>query len=266
VAGIYYLYCLVPAAADPPAAFTGIDGRAPVLVEKFPETAAVCCETARDEFFGADAEKNLQDLAWVGPRALRHEEVILACCRRGPVLPVRFGTVFSGREQMRNTLERHQQKIAEFFRRIAGKEEWTVKGLVNRPAARSYFMTQKIAAGSEDLQDLSPGKRYFAAQRLKMAADKELQSWLREGAAAAVHRLRNVAVDFSPRRLLGREVAGGEEEMFFNGAFLIDKNYLGRMEETVQALNEEGQNRGVHYELSGPWPPYSFTPSLEEAS
>jgi len=262
---VYYLFCLTPAdAAAPAVERAGIDGRSPVFIERFHEVAAVLCETALEEFVGADAEKRLQDLSWVGPRAYRHEEIILTFSRQGPVLPVRFGTVFSSREHMMATLGTHLEKIAEFLRYIADKEEWTLKGLMNRPAVRTYVMTQRLAQAADDLTALSPGKRYFAEQRLKLAVDKDLQLWLREGTREAIKRLSAISMGFSQRRLIARDVTGSEEEMFFNGAFLVPKVSLDRLEGAVLELNAEGQDRGLRYDLTGPWPPYSFAPALDE--
>ena len=263
---VYYLFCLIPADAAPLAAGAGIDASSSVFVERLQAAAAVLCETPLEEFVGADAEKRLQDLSWIGPRAIRHEEIIMAFSRQGPVLPVRFGTVFSSREHMMATLEKHLKKITEFLRYIADKEEWTLKGLMNRQAARTCFMTQRLAEQADDLTLLSPGKRYFAEQRLKLAVDKDLQFRLRAGTEEVIKRLNAIALDFSPRRLLSRDLTEKDEEMFFNGAFLIPKVSPDRLKETVFELNTEGKGRGLRYDLSGPWPPYSFAPALGEAA
>ena len=57
----------------------------------------------REEFAGPEAELNLQQLSWVGPRALRHEAVIEEVMASSPVLPARFGTLFSSAEAWPNS-------------------------------------------------------------------------------------------------------------------------------------------------------------------
>src|SRR3972149_2290049 len=92
---VYYLFCLIAADRLPPLEGRGIDGEQPLFIERGPYVAAVLCGVPLEMFSGPDAEERLKDLAWIGPRACRHEEVILAARRHVPVLPVRFGTVFS---------------------------------------------------------------------------------------------------------------------------------------------------------------------------
>ena len=57
----------------------------------------------------------MEDLAWVAPRALRHEEVILTVMEQGPVLPVRFGTVFSSLDSGGGTTEAAPGRLDEVF-------------------------------------------------------------------------------------------------------------------------------------------------------
>lgn len=56
--------------------------------------AAVVSHVAQAEFCGPAGEANLQDLAWLAPRACRHQAVLEQAMRQGPVWPARFGTLF----------------------------------------------------------------------------------------------------------------------------------------------------------------------------
>ncbi len=124
-----YLFCLTPENTLPEVVGTGIDGEHPLLVEAIGNVAAVFSEVNLEDFTGPGAQARMEDLSWIGPRALRHEEVIMAVMEQAPVLPVRFGTVFSSLEAMKETLRRHQDTLSKFFRDTAGKKEWTLKGL-----------------------------------------------------------------------------------------------------------------------------------------
>ena len=87
-----YLFCLTPASPLPEIAGNGIDGEHPVFIEVVGEVAALLAEVGLDEFSGAESKEKMTDLAWVAPRALRHEEVVMTAMESGAVLPVRFGT------------------------------------------------------------------------------------------------------------------------------------------------------------------------------
>jgi len=263
---VYYLFCLISADRIPPLEGRGIDGEHPLFIESVQEIAAVLCQVPLDMFSGPDAEARCKDLAWIGPRACRHEEVIVAARRHVPVLPVRFGTVFSTLDLLAAALERHGERIAGFLKQVAGSDEWTVKGLLDRRKAREAITKDRLIEEAAALADLSPGKKYFMEQRLKSAAEKDLRLRLRDLTKDVVKSLSTVTVDYSQRRLLSPEMTGGEEEMFFNGAFLVPRPSLEELYAVIAKLNGRYEPQGQRFDLSGPWPPYSFAPALDEVA
>jgi len=111
-----YLFCLTPAEPLPKIAGTGIDGEHPLFVEVIGEVAAVLAEVHLEDFTGPESQAKMEDLAWVAPLALRHEEVVLSAMEQSPVLPVRFGTVFSSIEAAAEPLRQRQDVLMKFFR------------------------------------------------------------------------------------------------------------------------------------------------------
>ena len=110
-----YLFCLTPAVPRPEFAGTGIDGEHPLFVEVIGDVAAVLAEVNIEDFVGPESQEKMEDLKWVAPRALRHEEVVLSAMEQGPVLPVRFGTVFSSIEAAAEPLQQRQDVLIKFF-------------------------------------------------------------------------------------------------------------------------------------------------------
>jgi hypothetical protein len=261
---VYYLFCLIAADSHPPLEGRGIDGEQPLFIERGPDIAAVLCKVPLEMFSGPDAEERLQDLVWIGPRAYRHEEVIMAVRNHGPVLPVRFGTVFSTLDLLAAALQRHGERIAAFLKQVTGSDEWTVKGWVDRRKALEVVVQEMRNEQADALAGLAPGKRYFLEQRLKSAAEKDLRTRLRDMTKKVVQDLSALTMDYAPRRLLSGEVTGDEEEMFFNGAFLVPGTSLARLHALIAELNGRYQPGGMRFDLSGPWPPYSFAPALDE--
>src|SRR5439155_802171 len=77
--------------------------------------------------------------------------------------------------------------------------------------------------------------------------------------AAHLHeRLTEAAEDGVQLHLQRPEVTGSDEEMLFNGAYLVADR--PRFEHQLEALAEEYREFGVELELTGPWPPYNFVP------
>ena len=257
-----YLFCLTPETTLPELKGTGIDGLHPLLTEAIGDVAAIFSEVALEDFAGPEAQDRMEDLTWIGPRALRHEEVIMDVMEVGPVLPVRFGTVFSSLDAMKEPLRRHRAILSEFFRETAGKKEWAFRGYVNMPQARAQVLAERLAAEKEQLAGLTPGKRYFLEQRIKDAVNKEMASRLKGLGNQIVTSLQDLSAAFHERRLLAKEVTGREEEMFFHGAFLVRDASMEDMQRLLSDWNAAHQDAGLLLELSGPWPPYHFAPVL----
>ena len=257
-----YLFCLTPASPCPEIAGTGIDGEHPLFVEVVGGVAAVLAEVDLNDFSGPEAKEKMEDLAWVAPRALRHEKVVMAAMEHGPVLPVRFGTVFSSLAAAAEPLWQCQDVLEKFFQDIAGKQEWILKGYVNLPQARARMKAVRMAAEKEQLAGLSPGKRYFLEQKIKGAVDKETTSWLK-GIGEEIGKLaKETSVGFSECRFRSQEVTGRDEEMFFHGALLVPDGSVAALQGVIDAWNTRQDDQGLQIELSGPWPPYHFAPVL----
>jgi hypothetical protein len=257
-----YLFCLTPETTLPELKGTGIDGLHPLFVEVIGDVAAVLAEVNIEDFTGPESQEKMEDLKWVAPRALCHEEVILTVMEQGPVLPVRFGTVFSSLTAAVEPLRRRQDVLMKFFQDTIDKKEWTLKGYVDRPQARARMTAARLAAEKEQLAGLSPGKRYFLEQKIKEAVDKDVAIWLKEIERDILRVARKVSVGFSECRLQSRDVTGRDEEMLFHGALLVPDGSVAVLEGMTDEWNKLHEFQGISLELSGPWPPYHFTPAL----
>ena len=131
-----YLFCFARSNLIGELEGTGVDGQHPLSVfRRFPNLCAVLSEVRLEDFCGETAELRMRDLAWVGPRALRHEAVVEEVMRHSPVLPARFGTLFSSQERLAEFVDRHGAAISQFLERVADQEEWSVRGLLDRRQA-----------------------------------------------------------------------------------------------------------------------------------
>jgi hypothetical protein len=260
-----YLYCLARLARLPPSPLLGqgLDGRESLAMAIFQDLAAVWSPVAVEDFSGPEAEERLRDLTWIGPRVIRHQEVVAGLMRHSPVLPARFGTIFSSLANLEKVLQRHYDTIAGFLTHITGQEEWAVKGLLDRHGAREKLFSLNLAREAESLEALSPGKRYFEEQRLRAAGDQELQRWLQKVCREVWTDLRNCAADARERRLLSREVTGCDQDMVWNWALLVPGKAVPGFKARLRDANARYAGHGLVLECTGPWPPYSFTPALD---
>ena len=258
-----YLFCFARSDLVGGTEGAGVDGRPAIsLLRRFPDLCAVTSEVPLEDFCGPAAELRMQDLAWVGPRALRHEAVVEQVMRHSPVLPARFGTLFSSQESLAEFLDLHRDAISQFFERVADQEEWSIKGLLDRKQAGQDFVSTSLAAQQEQLAALPPGTRYFQAQRIRSAAAKALSLWLNEACRQVASELQEVASDFRECPIVPCEPLESGSEVVLNWAFLLRKGATAAFRSRIDAVNERHATRGLAFELSGPWPPYRFVPPL----
>ena len=225
-----YLYCLARLSrlAPLPLLGPGVDGQNSLAVATYQDLVAVWSPVPVEDFCGPAAEERLGDLTWIGPRVIRHQEVVAGVMRHSPVLPVRFGTIFASLANLEKVLQYHAATIAEFLERLTDQEEWAVKGMLDRAGAKEKLFSLKLAREAESLKALSPGKRYFEEQRLRAAGDQELQRWLHKVCREVWTNLQDYAAEVQERRLLSREATGSDQDMVWNWALLIPEAGSGR--------------------------------------
>ena len=257
-----YLFCLARPQVELELGGGVLDDGSPLLSWQFRDLVAIVSKVGREEFCGLEAEARMQDLAWVGPRACRHEAVVETTMRFSPVLPARFATLFSSLESMEEFLQKHHASICRFLDRVAGKDEWAVKGMLDRKKAKEAIFSASLARQKQDLSCLSPGMRYLREQRVLAGLEEELNRWLEETCQGVLEDLRQAEATFQRRPVLPLSAGKEDKEMVLNCAFLVPRSVVENFRRRIQKGNARHAERGLLFELSGPWPPYSFSSSL----
>lgn len=257
-----YLFCLARAGSLPELHVDGLTDGAPLFRKDFADISAIVGEVPLNEYLGGPGESNLQNLAWIGPRALRHAEIIEFVRSYSPVLPSRFGTLFSSVESLQRLVERNLGKIEEFLDAVSGKDEWSVKVVSSKAAITEKLFSDRLASQSEIFAEMAPGLRYFKERQLRTAVEKEIGGWLRDVLTASAEELSRFSVDWQKRDLVGVQ-EDGEMARIANWAFLVDHEAEADFKNRITKANARNNESGLFFELSGPWPPYSFTPVLK---
>ncbi len=257
-----YLFCFARSAFLPEIAGKDVDGENPLFLLPYRDIVAVVGMVPLEEFCGDLSESRMGDLEWVGPRACRHEQVVEKIMHHSPVLPARFGTIFLSSDSLENRMKMHGDAIRAFFDRVTDAEEWSVKGLLNREKAVKKQYRSMLAGQAEHLSPL-PGTRYLEQQRIQTAAENALNHRLKAVNEGVAHDLSRIAMDWAVRKTLLRKVTGDEGEMILNWAFLVPRNVTADLCARIDRANADCAGFELVFELSGPWPPYSFCPILE---
>jgi hypothetical protein len=257
-----YLYCLTRADYREAPEGPGLYDQQPPLLTQVGDLATIWSTVVLADFCGEDAEARLQDLDWVGPLVWRHEAVVEGVMRRSPVLPMRFGTIFSSWERLKQAMDEHHDAIVQFLDQVADKAEWAVKGFLNRARAQQVLFSRKQTEDAERLALLSPGHRYLQEQRLRSEAEKELGRWVPGVCRRLLLELRGLAADSCERQVLPLTGDNRDLEMVCNWAFLVPQAAVDDFKARVDAVNAGLDRQGLVFVCTGPWPPYTFSPAL----
>lgn len=258
----YYLYCLAPSVHGFQPSAIGVDGQHPVLVRACGGIGAVFSEVELEEFCGDSAEAHLQDLAWLGPRACRHEAVIEEAMSRVPVLPARFATLFTSFDSMQQSVHEHREAITGFFAQLGDRQEWAVKGLLNRAGALGSPGSSGQPAPDGQALVTSPGTQYFRNKRISAQLERDFNLRLKEFCLKVAAVLGAQASGFRERGVSMPAAAQADAEVIFNWAFLLSPAALEEFRVRLDRFNSDAAFPGLSLALTGPWPPYSFVPHL----
>ena len=258
-----YLFCFARAHGIPTLKIAGIDDRFPVWQRRFKNVTAVVSKISIGDFTGPAAESRLNNLSWVGPRACRHQEVVEQVKRHFPVLPARFGTIFTSFKGLERILEIHHSTISQFLDRVADKDEWSVKGLMDRAKAKKRVLDLIFAREAGCLSSLPPGMRYFQEQRIRSYADERIHGWLKEVRRKLADDLNRYAMDFCELKVYPKGATDMDMVMVINWAFFVSRETTEDFRVQIEQTNADNEQQGLVLQLSGPWPPYSFCPSFE---
>jgi hypothetical protein len=238
----------------------GVDGEHPVFMRACWGCVAVVSELGREDFSGSAAESRMADLAWLAPRACRHEAVIEDIMRQTPVLPARLATLFTSIDSLDQFVLDHRPAIADFFSRLGDKQEWAVKGMLSRAETQVQAgLPHSLAA--EEPAPLA-GARYLQQKRIKAQSERDLTSHLRDFCRQAAATLAARPETFRERKIVGAGAPRAEAEVVLNWAFLLSPSALGEFREHLERLNSDEAFPGLTLTHTGPWPPYSFVPHL----
>jgi hypothetical protein len=209
------------------------------------------------------SDSNLQDLAWLGPRARTHESVVQEVMQLSPVLPVKFGTIYRSNSGLADFINHNGAVILQALHQVHGKAEWSVKAYIDEARVR-VFVTET----NPEIQQLtarlsvSPGLRYMQQKQVDLRVETALGGWASEVAGKIEEILAPNAVGISTLKLHSSAMSGRPERMIYNGGFLLDNSSVDSFENVIQQFQSRYESSGLILELRGPWPPYHFCPSL----
>ncbi len=182
-----------------------------------------------------------------------------------PVLPVRFGAMFSNCRALEEFVVAHYDQIAGFLDWVADKEEWSVKACANLEASSEWAISSDPDLADERRRlPAAPGTRYFLEKRLRVAARRRAIVLGREAAQEIHNAIVACAIEVICLPL--RSEPGMETEPVLNLALLAATSAVDELKLVADALDSRFDEQGISVECRGPWAPFHFCPSLDRTS
>lgn len=238
----WYLYGVVPAGVEAPAA-RAVDASHEVVAIETGGIAGVASQVSLDEFDERALPERLGDAEWLERKIRAHEQVLEAVLARTVVVPCRFCTVYRDEDDLKAFLAAHATTLTEALDRLAGRVELGVKAFAAPQPGSEAGQAESGRAYLEARRDDQRRREELAASRSRLAAELNAQ-------------LLSAAEDGVALDLQSREASGRDEEMLFNGAYLVSDR--GPFEQALGSFSRE--HGELQLELTGPWPPYNFVP------
>jgi hypothetical protein len=184
---------------------------------------------------------------------LTHQKIIEQVMQEfDGVLPVRFGTIASGADEVRNLLDRRCREFKTALRDMDHKIELGVKSIWTNMEAIFDEIVQENETirnlkktieeqGCEDTQ-----AKMSVGRLVKQALDKKKQKQAEE----LVNRLKRIAVEYKLNDTIG-------DEMFMNAAFLTDKGREKEFDNIMDDLSDQFKKM-ARFLYTGPLPVFNF--------
>ncbi len=260
----WYVYSVCPRGSEISVTGGIEDGGQPLFIPEGP-IMAVTSPVSLAVFASEALRRNTEDPQWLAEKACRHEAVVEALMASGPVLPMRFGTVFRSLEAVHRMLREYMPRFQHALEFVRGKEEWGVKGVSDAGALRAAVLRgdPTLVALSSEASTKQPGEAFFLRRKMEEGASAKAQDreeWL---ARQAVETIQSAVVELAEHPPLLHETKRGER-IVLNLACLVGREEVKAFLATVERWNRGHGKEGVRLLASGPWPPYHFVPRLDD--
>ncbi|MEU1347534.1 GvpL/GvpF family gas vesicle protein [Streptomyces sp. NPDC005786] len=179
---------------------------------------------------------------------MAHQTVLEALMAAGATLPMRFGLVGPGDDEVVAALEQEADGYRERLAELDGQVEYNLKAGRDEDDLLREIMTE-----SDEIRQLNERARAQGSHDDRLALGELVA---REVSARHAREAEDVAVRLSDVATRSSSTDPAPEQ-FLNLSFLVPR---AETEAFVEAVRREAEERGdaYAYTLTGPLPPYSF--------
>lgn len=257
-----YVYCLVrsarPLVLRPTA--SPMPGSGPLRALRVEEGLWLVVSSVPARDYGEEAvARGLQDLDWVGARAVAHETVVERFLSAAALLPMQLFTLFTSDERAIEHVSGDRLRINRILTRVERQLEFGLRltwneERSNRAASAKSSLRRPPASGASYLarkRDLRDSSR-VAVRSAQVEANRLYRAVAKE--ASEAHR----------RTSLERAAPGSR--LLLDAAFLVPWPRAKAFRSAVRGHARDLETPGIDVSLTGPWPPYNFVTPARPAA
>jgi Gas vesicle synthesis protein GvpL/GvpF len=260
---LLWAYCVLSADSPHPVHQPGVAPAGTVEPIEAAGLTALVSRVPRAEFGEQPLRRNLNDLTWLERVARAHESVLERTLEESTIVPLRLCTLYESDEGVRDMLAREAPALLGALELLAGREEWSVKVLVDpaKLAEEAHSRSDQAKSLEGELAGRGGGGAYMLRRRLERHVREQADSLARELAGQVHAQFEERSLDAVTRQPQNRELSGHEGDMLLNAAYLVERERVSELQDLATRLEQDHRALGARIELSGPWPPYNFVPA-----
>jgi gas vesicle protein GvpL/GvpF len=254
-----YVYCLVrssktPAMSAVPAAMPG--GKPVRALPAGSGAWLIVSDVPASRYDEAALATGLQNLDWVGRRAVAHEAVVEHFLAAPAVLPMQLFTLFTSDARALEHIARTRRRLDRILTRLERQQEWGLRLSFDERGARQAVEDQHRSRRTRRAASTESGAAYLTRKRDLMDVTRGQLTAARREADQLYRAMSREATE--ARRRKATEQATPGSRLLLDAAFLVPSRRANKFRGSLRQRARTLSGSGLVVSLTGPWPPYNF--------
>jgi hypothetical protein len=221
-----------------------------------PDTWAIVSSVPARDYDEAMLAAGLQNLDWVGRRAMAHESVVEHFLTAPAVLPLQLFTLFSSDERALEYVAQQWRRIDRILTRFDRQLEWGLRLSFDERAARQAVEDSHRSRRTRRAGEAESGAAYLARKRDLFDVTRVRLTAARTAADRLYRAMSREATEARRRR--STEQAAPGSRLLLDAAFLVPARRASTFRNALRQQARMLSGSGLVVSLTGPWPPYNF--------
>lgn len=220
------------------------------------DIAALVSSLDASEYSSDHVAEKVGDPEWLAPRAVAHDALVTWAGDRGPVVPFPMWVMFTDEASVQSMLADREGEFSETLDRVRGAKEFCVRVSADRTAlaVAAEQMDSELATLEQQASVAPPGQAYLL--RRKLAEARKMAT--RDAAVRIADQTHQALTDNSRVSVARATAASREPGVLLDGAYLVADEQYEPFRTVLTELMGIFQPTGLHFDFTGPWPPYHF--------